>query len=211
MFKVVAFDMDGTIADTLPMCIKAFYNSVSPYIDYELSEEEILQTFGLNEIGMVKAVVHQNWELAIKDFYIQYEALHKEITEAFYGIYDLLIYLKNKQTTLALITGKGEKSCTITLNKLGLSMIFDDILYGSEISPNKKENIEYILEKYSISKEEICYVGDTIQDVKICNNMGVTCFSAAWQKSAHADILEKENPNRVFYYVKDLQQYFDNM
>ena len=24
MFKIVAFDMDGTIADTIPMCIKHF-------------------------------------------------------------------------------------------------------------------------------------------------------------------------------------------
>lgn len=65
MFKIVAFDMDGTIADTIPMCIKAFRNSVSPYTNHELSEEEILHTFGLNEIGMVKAVVNQNWESAI--------------------------------------------------------------------------------------------------------------------------------------------------
>ena len=59
MFKIVAFDMDGTIADTIPMCIKAFRNSISPYIGHELSREEILHTFGLNETGMVKAVVSQ--------------------------------------------------------------------------------------------------------------------------------------------------------
>lgn len=34
MFKIVAFDMDGTIADTIPMCIKAFHNSISPYTDH---------------------------------------------------------------------------------------------------------------------------------------------------------------------------------
>ena len=55
MFKIVAFDMDGTIADTIPMCITAFRNSVSPYTDHELSSEEILHTFGLNEIGMADA------------------------------------------------------------------------------------------------------------------------------------------------------------
>jgi len=48
MFKIVAFDMDGTIADTIPMCITAFRNSVSPYTDHELSSEEILHTFGIN-------------------------------------------------------------------------------------------------------------------------------------------------------------------
>ena len=58
MFKIAAFDLDGTIADTIPMCIEAFRNSVSPYTDHELTEEEIVQTFGLNETGMVIAVSH---------------------------------------------------------------------------------------------------------------------------------------------------------
>ena len=81
MFKIVAFDMDGTIADTIPMCIQAFQNSISPYVDHELGEKEIMKTFGLNEIGMVKSVVTQDWESAIKDFYDQYEQLHDKVTE----------------------------------------------------------------------------------------------------------------------------------
>lgn len=209
MFKIVAFDMDGTIADTIPLCIKAFRNSVSPYTDHELCEEEILQTFGLNEIGMIKAIVSQNWKLALNDFYFQYESLHKEVTEAFPGILNLLIFLKRKRITVVLITGKGEKSCTITLKKLGLSKIFDEIFYGSEISPNKKENMDYLLKKYSISKEDFCYIGDTVQDIKYCQDLGVVCFSAAWQEYANVDILEKVNPNYVFYRVKDLHEYFN--
>ena len=208
MFKVVAFDMDGTIADTIPMCIKAFCNSVSPYTDHELSEEEILHTFGLNEIGMVKAVVNQNWESAIEDFYFQYESLHNEVTGTFPGILNLLSFLKEKNIIIALITGKGRKSCTITLEKLGLSKKFDEILYGSEISPNKKENMEYLLKKYSISKEEFCYIGDTFQDIKDCQDIGVICLSASWQESMNKDILKKENPNNVFYCVNDLYEYF---
>ena len=31
MIKLVAFDLDGTIADTIPMCIEAFKQAVSPY------------------------------------------------------------------------------------------------------------------------------------------------------------------------------------
>ena len=209
MFKIVAFDMDGTIADTIPMCITAFRNSVSPYTGHELSREEILHTFGLNEIGMVKAIVGLKWESAIEDFYCQYESLHNEVTSVFPGILKLIAFLKKKNITVALITGKGEKSCTITLEKLGLSEIFDEILYGSEISPNKKENMEYLLKKYSISKEKFCYIGDTVQDIKDCQEVSVICFSAAWQESSNADILEKENPNHVFYCVNDLYEYFN--
>ena len=153
MFKIVAFDLDGTIADTIPMCVEAFRDSVSPYTDHELSREEILHTFGLNEIGMIKAVAGQNWESAIENFYCRYELLHNEVTGVFPGIWRLLVFLKKKNTAVALITGKGEKSCTITLEKLGLSKMFDETLYGSEIYPNKKENMEYLLKKYSVSKE----------------------------------------------------------
>lgn len=208
MFKIVAFDLDGTIADTVPMCIKAFRSSVSPYTDHTLGEEEILQTFGLNEIGMVKAVVRQNQESAINDFYLQYEALHSEVTEAFPHITDLLAFLKQKNILVALITGKGRQSCTISLKNLGLLKAFDEILYGSEFSPNKKENIEYLLKKYSVSKDDFCYIGDTVQDIKACRDAGVICFSAAWQESCNAAVLKKENPGRVFDCVGDLLEYF---
>ena len=209
MLRIVAFDLDGTIADTIPMCIKAFRNGVSPYTDHELTEEEILQTFGLNEVGMVKAVVSQHWETAVENFYIQYESLHNEVTDVFPGILKLFSLLKKKKIILALITGKGKQSCTITLEKLGISNAFDEILYGSEIAPNKKENIEYLIQKYNISRREFCYIGDTVQDIQTCQKAGVSCLSAAWQKNANATALEMENPNCVFSCVQDIYNYFE--
>lgn len=207
MYKLVAFDMDGTIADTIPMCIRAFRSSVSPYTDHELGEEEIIRTFGLNERGMVKAVAGQCWEAALEDFYAQYELLHSEITEAFPGICSLLTFLREKHIPVALVTGKGERSCAITLEKLGLSKMFEDVLYGSETAPNKKENLEYLLTRYAVSKEEICYIGDTVQDIRVCQEMGISCLSAAWQESANKVLLEKENPGLVFGRVRDVTVY----
>ena len=51
MIKLIAFDLDGTIGDTVPMCIRAFEKAVSPYAGHTLSEREITQTFGLNEVN----------------------------------------------------------------------------------------------------------------------------------------------------------------
>lgn len=208
MFQVIGFDLDGTLADTIPMCIRAFRGSVSPYVGHGLSEDEILNMFGLNEIGMVKAVAGQNWREAIEDFYARYESLHNDVTGVFPGIKEMLLFLKEKKVIIALITGKGEKSCAITLKKLGLSEIFDEQLYGSEVSPNKKEHMEFLLKKYGIPKEAFCYIGDTVQDIKACQAAGVVCFSAAWQTSAARDALEKENLGRVFCRAEDLYEYF---
>ena len=43
MIKLVAFDLDGTIADTIPMCIEAFKQAVSPYASKILSEDDIVK------------------------------------------------------------------------------------------------------------------------------------------------------------------------
>ena len=211
MKKVVAFDFDGTIAETITMCIEAFCESVSPYSDHELTEQEIVQTFGLNETGMVKAVVKHNWQQALCDFYKRYTALHRAITEPYPGIRELIIWLKAHNVFVALITGKGEQSCAISLKALNMENIFDEILCGSEKSPNKAERIECLLKKHAVSKSDFYYIGDTVQDIYACRKVGVTCLSAAWQDIPYTDILEKENGNLIFYSVAQLQQYLSKL
>ena len=50
MIKLVAFDLDGTIGDTIPMCLKALKKAVTPYVTLnDVSENDILETFGLND------------------------------------------------------------------------------------------------------------------------------------------------------------------
>lgn len=212
MYKIIAFDLDGTLADTIPMCIKAFRNSVSPYAGHELSKQEIIQTFGLNEIGMIKAVVKNNWQAALKDFYVEYNLLHdSEPIKPFKDILEMLYFLKQQKIILSLITGKGEKSCNISLEKLGLTGIFDDILCGSEIAPNKHEHILHLLKKYRVANTNFCYVGDTVGDINACAKANVACCTAAWQKSINPTdlkILKEKNPHHIFYQVKDLWDFF---
>lgn len=210
MNKIVAFDLDGTVAETNAMCIEAFCESVSPYVEHELTKQEILQTFGLNEIGMVRKIVKSNWKEALCDFYKKYAILHSDITEPYPGICELIAWLKENNVFVALITGKGEKSCSISLKALHIENVFDEILYGSEESPNKAECIEFLINKYSISKKKFYYIGDTFQDIYACRQAGVTCLSAAWQDMPYTDILEKENKGLVFYTIEQLQQYFQN-
>mgnify|MGYP000054931313 FL=1 len=55
MIKLVAFDLDGTIGDTIPMCLQSLKKAVTPYVTLnDVSENDILETFGLNEKGMIK-------------------------------------------------------------------------------------------------------------------------------------------------------------
>ena len=96
MIKLVAFDLDGTIADTIPMCIEAFKQAVSPYASKILSEDDIVKTFGLNEEGMIKEVVSEDWEKALIDFYVIYKEMHTVYIQPFVGIRELITEVKGK-------------------------------------------------------------------------------------------------------------------
>lgn len=212
MIKAIIFDLDGTICDSIPMCIEGFRKAVNPYIDHELSEKEVIQTFGLNEIGMIKAVVKNNWEKALNDFYLEYEKLHSMCMEPFQGIYELLRFIKDNKIIVGLVTGKGEKSCDITLRKLQLEKSFDDVLTGSEYYNNKSDCILLLMKKYSLDSNEIIYIGDAVSDILACKSIGVICLTASWKRLSPEDMKELKsfNSNFIFQSIKDIKEYIVN-
>lgn len=211
MIKLIAFDLDGTIGETVPMCIRAFEQAVSPYAGHTLSEREITQTFGLNEVGMIKVVAGEKWREALHDFYPVYEQMHDECPEPYQGICELIHTLKAAGILVALITGKGEKSCRITLEKFGMRDLFCCVKTGAEDRPNKAEAIEELLDAYQVAKDEFYYIGDAVSDVTACKKAGVPCLSAAWGTTADISGLEEANPSKVFLSIEDLAHFLRRM
>lgn len=207
MIKLVAFDLDGTIGDTIPMCIKAFGQAVSPYAGHMLTDKEIVETFGLNEIGMIKSIVPENWEQALHDFYSLYEKLHYECSEPYEGIRDLIAALRAKGFILALITGKGERSCQITLNEFSIEHDFDEILTGSESENVKGQSLKLLLKKYDLLPAQCVYIGDAVSDVSEAGKAGVICLSALWETTAKAEELKSINADYIFETVGELKDY----
>lgn len=206
MIKLVAFDLDGTIGDTIPMCIKAFKAAVKPYASHELSEDEIIRTFGLNEEGMIRQVAGENWQLALADFYVYYKQMHALCPSPFDGIAEIIKELRQNALLVALITGKGEKSCAITLEEFGMCNCFDRIETGSPQYNRKSDALEKLLAEYRLKASEVVYIGDTVSDVLACKKIGVECLSAAWAKNAPAPALEEINPGNVVLSIAELKR-----
>ena len=205
MYKLIAFDFDGTLFESLTQCLDAFRKTVSPYAGHELTNAEIEATFGLNEDGMIMRLVGDNWVQAAADFYAEYARMHEGITEVFPGARELLDELRERGVVLALVTGKGETACRISLEKLRLEGMFEQVLCGEADGPSKHKHFAALLERYGLRKDELVYIGDGLKDVEACRMAGVQCLSAAWQSDARKDALEKANPGRVFDSVEALR------
>lgn len=212
VIKLVAFDLDGTIGDTIPLCIRTFKMAVEPYTGHELSEEDIIQTFGLSEEGMIKQVIaNENWKAALNSFYAIYKENHTQCPRPFEGIMELIKELKNKSIPTILITGKGKVSCDITLQQFAMERCFDRVETGSSEKNRKSEAIRNILDSYNLHPYEMVYIGDAVSDITACNKLGVRCLSAAWAVApVTARQLKKYNEGNVFESVELLRKFVTN-
>ena len=206
MKRLVIFDLDGTLANTLPLCNEAFLRAIDKYMDHPLTEEDVARATGLNEAGMTCRIVGPGWESALQDFYGLYEEMHPTwCPSLFEGIGPLLEDLEKAGVILALITGKGDFTCGVSLRQFGLERTFREVITGGFDRNMKAEQITAMLNRYGLKPPEAIYVGDTVSDVRSSREAGIDCISVAWAPTAHADDLQKENAGHVVFAVEDLR------
>ena len=202
--KGVIFDLDGTIANTLPLCIRAFRQSVEPLALRSLSDEEIVATFGPSEEGTIMTLVPDHYEQGIVNYLQFYESLHDLCPEPFAGISELLTHLKERSVRIGMVTGKGKHSTAISLNRFALNSIFDPVETGSSSGPVKAEGIRSILNRWKdLDRSEIIYVGDAPSDIIASRKAGVAVVAAAWAETAEPEKLEALAPDELFYTIGD--------
>ncbi len=202
--KAVIFDFDGTIADTIPLCLSAFRRTIEPIINRTLSIEELDAAMGINEEGMIRQIVGHCNEDILNKFHTSYARMHSICPTLTDGIKDILQRLKDSNTLIALVTGKGYQSCRISLNYYGIYDKFDIIQTGSALKNIKANTIKQIITENNIS--QAIYIGDTPSDVYSSKEAGVECLSAAWIKNKHRAELCKINNGNIIDSIAQLHK-----
>lgn len=206
--KSVLFDLDGTIANTIPLCILAFRKSIEPLINRPLSDEEIIATFGPSEEGTILALAPNHYDQGIADYLHIYEDLHDMCPTPFAGIVALLTALQKKHVRIAMVTGKGKYCTELTLKKFGILHFFEIIETGQPGGPRKVEGIQKVMDYFNtIPKSDIVYIGDTPGDIVASKQVGISVLAAAWADTAEPEKLKELNPDGLFYQVEDLKKW----
>ncbi len=212
MIKRIIFDFDGTLANTVPLCMTCFHDAWEPFVGHPLTDQEIFATFGYSEEGMIRQLMPPPWEKALAELYQMYERLHPVLCPALFdGIAELLNSLKAKGIPLDLLTGKGERCCDISLAYFHFENTFDIIIPGDPEKRHKTDALCAIMAHTNTRPEELLYIGDAPSDVKACQDAGVRCLSAAWTPDANQAELEQLNPGLVFSSVGALDAYLQHL
>lgn len=203
--KGIIFDFDGTLADTLPLCINSFQLCFEKNLGKKFTEEEIIRYFGQTEEGIIKAISPDNWEDCFKSYLEIYKNNHSNYPSLFDGIIETLDHLKDSGLKIAMVTGKGSHSAEISLNFYGIDKYFEYVETGSPDGSIKPEGMKKILQRWGIKPENAVYVGDNPQDIIDSKEVGVLPIGVSWASTGDHSLLEAQNPHIIFSEISDFK------
>jgi len=205
--KGVIFDLDGTLADTLPLCIKSFQLTFKEVTGIKYPKSAITKFFGQTEEGIVKRLAPDRWQECLNSYVKIYKENHHLCPTTFDGIIGILEFLKENNYKLAIVTGKGEHSINITLDYLGIKHFFEYVETGSTKGIIKDICIKKILDKWQIPANQTIYIGDQPSDIIYSRKAGVLPIAVTWASTTNADLLEKEKPYKIFSKIEDFKNW----
>ena len=188
MKKLVIFDLDGTLLDTIADLAESA-NHALKQLGYPTRDVEKIRTFvgnGVNKL-LFRALpdeekTEENMMRMRTHFVPYYDAHNADLSAPYPGIVALLEELQAKGLRMAVASNKYQEA-TVKLVKHYFPMIdFVEVLgqrEGINVKPDPTIVFD-ILQKAGVSKEETLYVGDSGVDMQTAINAGVDAVGVTW-------------------------------
>jgi len=206
--EAVAFDLDGTVANTRAVYLRAYRLAFRKYLDRQMTDEQIIALFGPSEEGIIRKLLPDQWRACLHVYLAEYEAAHATVREPFAGMRRLLDSLNDRGVRLGLVTGKGPDSTAISLKYLGLDGRFEIVKTGSPLGSRKSGSLREFRETLGLAPLKIAYVGDAASDIHEAHAAGVVALAAGWDPCADPAQLFAAKPERVFLTIDELAEWF---
>ncbi len=184
--KIVIFDMDGTVLDTLED-LKNGLNFALRTCGYpERSREEVRSFVGngakkLIERGVPAGTGREEQRRVYEVFASFYKSHCGERTAPYPGILQALERLKSEGFLLAVLSNKPHAAVELLCEKY-FKNTFDFALGQREGIPHKPapDGVFEILSFAGVKKENALYVGDSDVDIQTARNAGIFGIAVDW-------------------------------
>ncbi|MCI9232188.1 MAG: HAD family hydrolase [Lachnospiraceae bacterium] len=197
--KVVIFDLDGTLSDSIHSIKYSGDRTMEKFGYGPFSEEQYKYFVGDGARNLVKRALAAGGDTELAHFEEAY-ALYREIfrencmyrVRPYEGIPELLATLKVQHVKIAVLSNKPHAETVNVVETLYGKGYFDVIegqKEGLAIKPSP-DGVFRILERLSLGAEDLLYLGDTATDMKTGKGAGAFTVGALWGFRDRAELEE---------------------
>ncbi len=201
MVKLVIFDLDGTLINTIADLAEASNYALSKQglSGHSVQEYTLMVGHGVKnmlisalEKSLSVTPSEQQVQKALDDFtpyYVEHIDVH---TRPYPGMVELLNGLNDRGIKLAVASNKFQEGAEKLIGEFFPGIDFVAVLGNKEGLPLKPsaQVVELILAKAAVDKSECLYVGDSATDVKTAKNAGVVCAGVTWGFRPESDLVQ---------------------
>ncbi len=203
--------MDGTLTETNQLIFDSFNYIAQKYTGRIYSIPEIIAMFGPPEEEALLSIVHtEQINVVMKDYLSFYRTHHNQLAKIFPGMENILHSIKEHNKMLALFTGKGTFTATITLQEFHIEKYFDYVVTGNDVVKRKpsSEGLFKIMKHFKLKPEEVLMVGDSVSDVVAAREAGVKIAAVMWDSYSKDKVLQMKT-DFVFDDTKEFQDWLN--
>jgi len=184
--KLMIFDLDGTILDTLEDLYLSTNYALRENSFPERTIDEIRQFVGNGIPRLIERAVppetSEQQRMQVYHLFMDYYPAHcADNTKPYPGIPELLKQLRERHIRTAVNTNKADNAAQI-LCKDYFPGLFDIVMGSREGLPKKPapDAVSIIMHKLEIPQEQTLYIGDSDVDIATARNAGIPCINAEW-------------------------------
>jgi len=185
--KAIFFDLDGTLADSVPDLAFAV-DSMLRKMGYDAAGEDKVRLWVGNGARRLvlraladakqcdESAVQQSQLANAHALFLEFYAESASRRTLVYpGVLDTLAVLKQQSVRMALITNKPAQFTPHLLKTLGLLSFFDEIVCGDTLPVQKPDPaaLLYVMDKWQLQSADCVMVGDSRNDIEAANAAGV--------------------------------------
>jgi phosphoglycolate phosphatase len=196
MKKLVIFDLDGTLLDTIADLAESA-NYALKQLGYPTHNMETIRTFvgnGINKLLERALPTHEQTAenvMRMRSHFVPYYDVHNaDLSAPYPGTVHLLENFQAKGIQLAVASNKYQAATVKLVKQYFPTIDFVEILgqrEGINVKPDPTIVFD-ILKKANVSREETLYVGDSGVDMQTAINAGVDAVGVTWGFRPRAEL-----------------------
>ena len=196
MKKLVIFDLDGTLLDTIADLAESA-NYALKQLGYPTHPVDAIRTFvgnGINKLLERALPAPEQTEenvMRMRSHFVPYYDIHNaDLSQPYPGIVSLLEELQAKGIQIAVASNKYQEATVKLVKQYFPTIDFVEILgqrEGINVKPDPTIVFD-ILEKAHVNKEDVLYVGDSGVDMQTAINAGINAVGVTWGFRPRAEL-----------------------